>query len=77
MVTLSKASIGGVVIGYTTSKKLNAVNPKHFQIDMSTAITRISYPRLTTKDLANARKRVTMSLESTEEAVTNSIVLRR
>lgn len=50
MVTLSKVSIGAVALGYITSKKLNAVNRIHFQIDMSTAITRISYLRLTIKD---------------------------
>ena len=77
MVTLSKVSTGAVAIGYITSKKLNAVNRIRFQIDMSTVITRISYLRLTTEDLANASKRVTMWLESTEEAVTNSLVLRR
>ena len=77
MVTLSKASTGAVAIGYITSKKLNAVNRIRFQIDTSTVITRISYLRLITKDSANASYRVTMSLESTEEAVTDSLVLKR
>ena len=77
MVTLSRVSTGAVASGYITLKKRNVVNRIPFQIDMSTAITRISYLRLTTKDLANARKWVTMSLESTEEAVTDSTVLRR
>ena len=77
MVTLSKASTGAVAIGYITSKKLNAVNRIRFQIDTSTVITRISYLRLITKDSANASNRVTMSLESTEEAVTDSLVLKR
>ena len=77
MVTLSKASTGALAIGYITSKKLNAVNRIRFQIDMSTVIMRISYLRLITKDLANVRNRITMSLESTEEAVTDSPVLRR
>lgn len=77
MVTLSKVSTVAVATGYITSKKLNAVNRIRFQIDMSTVITRISYLRLITKDLANASERVTMWLESTEEAVTDSIVLRR
>ena len=76
-VTLSKVSTGAVAIGCITSKRLNAVNRIRFQIDMSTAITRISYLRLITKDLANASKRVTMWLGSTEEAVIDSIVLRR
>lgn len=76
MVTLSKVFTGAVAFGCITSKKLNAVSRIHFQIDMSTAMTRISDLRLTTKALANARKRVTMSLESIEEAVTDSIVLR-
>ena len=60
MVTLSKVSTGAVAIGYITLKRLNAVNLIRFQIDMSTAITRISYLRLITKDLANASKRITM-----------------
>ena len=77
MVTLSKVSTGAVAIGCITSKRLNAVNRIRFQIDMRTAITRISYLRLITKDWANASKRVTMWLESTEEAVIDSIVLRR
>ena len=77
MVTLSKVSTGAVAIGYITSKKLNAVNRIRFQIDTSTVITRISYLRLITKDSANASNRVTMSLESTEEAVTDSTVLKR
>ena len=77
MVTLSKVSTGAVGIGCIILKKLNAVNRIHFQIDMSTAITRISNLRLTTKDLANASRRATMSLESIEEAVTDSLVSRR
>ena len=76
MVTLSKVSTGAVAIGYITSKKQNAVNRIRFQIDMSTVITRISYLHLITKDLANANERVTIWLESTEEAVIDSIVLR-
>ena len=61
--------------GCITSRWVNAVSRTLFQIGMNTATTRMSGLRLTTKDLASARKKVTIWPEFTEEAVTNCSVL--
>ena len=64
-----------MALGCITLRWGNAVNQTLFQIGMNTATTRMSGLRLTTKDLASAREKVTIWPEFTEEAVTSCFVL--
>ena len=70
-----EASIGIMVTGYITSKRLCAVSPTHFLTSMMIATPRTSGLRLTAKGSANARSMDTTWLESIREAATSCTVL--